>query len=70
MGYTPDQGQSIAIRVMYEGREVYSIIAAFGVGDWSTNTNDATGDFAGWVADQRTQPADPRRRQRCHAVER
>ena len=35
---------------MYEGREVYSIIAAFGVGDWSTNTNDATGDFAGWVA--------------------
>ena len=50
MGYTPDQGQSIAIRVMYEGREVYSIIAAFGVGEWSINTNDATGDFAGWVA--------------------
>ncbi len=50
MGYTPDQGRSTAIRVMYQGREKYSLIASFGPGDWSTNTNDATGDFAGWVA--------------------
>src|SRR5690606_33900893 len=50
MGYTPGQGQSTAIRVMYQGREKYSLIASFGAGDWSINTNDATGDFAGWVA--------------------
>ncbi len=50
MGYTPDQGRSTAIRVMYAGREKYSLIASFGPGDWSINTNDATGDFAGWVA--------------------
>jgi hypothetical protein len=34
---------------MYQGREKYSLIASFGTGDWSINTNDATGDFAGWV---------------------
>ena len=49
MGYTPDQGRSTAIRVIYQGREQYSLIASFGPGDWSINTNDATGDFAGWV---------------------
>jgi hypothetical protein len=50
MGYTPEQGRSTAIRVMYQGREQYSLIASFGTGGWSINTNDATGDFAGWVA--------------------
>ena len=50
MAYTPEQGRSTAIRVMYQGRERYSLIASFGPGDWSINTNEATGDFAGWVA--------------------
>lgn len=49
MGYTPEQGRSTAIRVMYQGREQYSLIVSFGQGDWSINTNDATGDFDGWV---------------------
>ncbi|PKH37785.1 hypothetical protein SAMN05192575_101828 [Nocardioides alpinus] len=57
MGYTKTQGSSLAIRVMFEGREQYSLMAAF-PSSTSTMTNDASGDFEGWlagvVASQRT----------------
>lgn len=57
MGYTPAQGSSLAIRVMFRGRETYSLMAAF-PDSTSTMTNDASGDFQGWlagvVASQRT----------------
>lgn len=57
MGYRPAQGSSLAIRVRFEGREQYSLMAAF-PSSTSTMTNDASGDFEGWlagvVASQRT----------------
>jgi hypothetical protein len=60
MGYTRAQGSSLAIRVMFEGREKYSLMAAF-PDSTSTMTNDASGDFEGWlagvVASQRTLDA-------------
>lgn len=50
MGYTPAQGRSIAIRVMYEGGERYSFMSLTDGGtSLSTTTHYATGDFAGWV---------------------
>ena len=49
MGYTPAQGSSLAIRVMYEGREQYSLMALFADGGTSTSTNDASGDFGSWL---------------------
>lgn len=49
MGYTRTQGSSLAIRVMFEGREQYSLMAAF-PSSTSTMTNDASGDFEGWLA--------------------
>lgn len=58
MGYTPAQGSSLGIRVMYEGREQYSLLALFADGGTSTSTNDASGDFDSWldnaVRNQRT----------------
>jgi hypothetical protein len=58
MGYTAAQGQSLGIRVMFEGREKYSLLARHPDGGTSMGTNDATGDFAGWlegrVASQRS----------------
>jgi hypothetical protein len=54
MGYAPGSGRtSIGVRVMFEGQEKYSLIAAerdeFS-GATSFHTNTATGDFAGWLA--------------------
>nr|WP_300047631.1 hypothetical protein [uncultured Nocardioides sp.] len=49
MGYTAAQGQSLGIRVMFEGREKYSLLTRNPDGDTSMGTNDATGDFAGWL---------------------
>ena len=49
MGYTSAQGQSLGIRVMFEGREKYSLLTRNPDGDTSMGTNDATGDFAGWL---------------------
>lgn len=48
MGYTPAQGASFAIRVRFEGREQYSLMAVFPDSS-STTTNDASGDFEGWL---------------------
>ena len=51
MDYTPDQGISVALRVMYEGSEKYSLMTLTQNGaSLSTTTHDATGDFPGWVA--------------------
>lgn len=50
MGYTAEQGRSLAIRVMHEGRERYSLMTLVDNGtSSSTSTVDATGDFAGWL---------------------
>lgn len=49
MGYTRSQGQSLGIRVMFEGREKYSLLTRDVGGGTSVGTNDATGDFAGWL---------------------
>jgi hypothetical protein len=50
MGYTEAQGQSLGIRVMFEGREKYSLLTRYPDGGTSVGTNDATGDFPGWLA--------------------
>jgi hypothetical protein len=50
MGYTRAQGQSLGIRVMFEGREKYMLLARHADGGTSVGTNDASGDFAGWLA--------------------
>jgi hypothetical protein len=51
MGYTPAQGRSVAIRVIYLGSEKYSFLSLTQDGSsLSTTTHDATGDFAGWVS--------------------
>ena len=49
MGYTAAQGQSLGIRVMFRGREKYSLLIRDADGGTSMGTNDATGDFAGWL---------------------
>ena len=49
MGYTQAQGQSLGIRVMFEGREKYSLLVRHSDGDTSIGTNDATGDFPAWL---------------------
>ena len=49
MGYTAAQGRSLGIRVMFEGREKYSLLTRYPGGGTSMGTNDATGDFAGWL---------------------
>jgi hypothetical protein len=49
MGYTASQGRSVAIRVMFKGREHYSLMALFADGS-STISNDASGDFEAWLA--------------------
>lgn len=51
MDYTADQGTSFAIRVMVEGRERYSLMVALPDSTSTTTTVDATGDFAGWLAE-------------------
>lgn len=50
MGYTRAEGRSLAIRVMFEGREHYSLLVLHPDGGTSMGTNDATGDFPGWLA--------------------
>jgi hypothetical protein len=50
MGYTAAQGQSLGLRVVFEGREKYSLLTRYPDGGTSMGTNDATGDFAGWLA--------------------
>ena len=49
MGYTAAQGSSLGIRVRFEGREKYSLMAYFPDGGTSTSTNDSTGDFSSWL---------------------
>ena len=49
MGYTRSQGTSLGIRVMFHGREKYSLLTRDEDGGTSMGTNDATGDFAGWL---------------------
>jgi hypothetical protein len=49
MGYTDVQGRSLGIRVMYKGREKYSLLVRHSDGGTSMGTNDATGDFAAWL---------------------
>lgn len=49
MGYTPNQGSSMAVRAIYQGREQYSLMSLFPDGA-STTTVDASGDFPGWLA--------------------
>jgi hypothetical protein len=49
MGYTAAQGQSLGVRVMFEGREKYALLVLDPDGGTSVGTNDATGDFAGWL---------------------
>jgi hypothetical protein len=50
MEYTEEQGRSLAIRVMYEGRERYSLMTLVdNATSSSASTVDATGDFAGWL---------------------
>jgi len=51
MDYTRAQGLSVALRVMYQGAEKYSLMSLTQDGtSLSTTTHDATGDFPGWVA--------------------
>lgn len=50
MGYTRAEGTSFGIRVMFEGREQYSLMTSYDDGaSSSTTTVDATGDFPGWL---------------------
>ncbi|WP_416954591.1 hypothetical protein ACNKF0_20220 [Nocardioides sp. T5] len=50
MDYTPVQGASVGLRVVYQGVEQYSLIATTADGSVSTHTNSASGDFTGWLA--------------------
>ena len=50
MGYTEDQGRSLAIRVMMDGKEQYALLTVYPVDDTSAMSVMATGDFAGWLA--------------------
>ncbi|MCP3420808.1 hypothetical protein [Nocardioides pinisoli] len=50
MRYSPAQGHSAAIRVIYQGAETYLLLAADTDGGLSTHVNTATGDFDGWLA--------------------
>ncbi len=53
MAYAPGEGRSVGLRVVYRGVETYSLMAMSADGtSLSTHTNDATGDFAGWLADK------------------
>ncbi|MBD3923560.1 hypothetical protein IEZ26_02930 [Nocardioides cavernae] len=53
MQYTPEQGRSVGLRVIYQGVETYSLVAMTEDGtSTSTHTNGATGDFPGWLADK------------------
>jgi hypothetical protein len=53
MEYTPEQGRSIGLRVIYQGVETYTLVAMTDDGtSTSTHTNSATGDFPGWLADK------------------
>ena len=53
MQYTPQQGRSVGLRVIYQGVETYSLVAMTQNGSsTSTHTNSATGDFPGWLADK------------------
>ena len=49
MGYTEDQGRSIGIRVMMDGKEQYALLTVYPDGS-SGNVVWKTGDFAGWLA--------------------
>ena len=42
--------RALGIRVMFRGREKYSLLTRDVDGATSMGTNDATGDFAGWLA--------------------
>lgn len=53
MQYTPEQGRSVGLRVIYQGVETYTLVAMTEDGtSTSTHTNGATGDFPGWLADK------------------
>ncbi len=49
MGYTKDQGRSVGVRVMVDGREQYALLIAYPDGTSGTIVWK-TGDFAGWLA--------------------
>ena len=49
MGYTEDQGRSVGIRVMMDGKEQYALLTVYPDGT-SGNIVWKTGDFAGWLA--------------------
>lgn len=49
MGYTADQGQSLGVRAMLDGKERYGLVTAYRDGT-SANFVQKTGDFEGWLA--------------------
>ncbi|SEB75443.1 hypothetical protein SAMN04489844_0991 [Nocardioides exalbidus] len=49
MGYTATQGRSIALRVVFDGVEKYTLVVGHDDGT-SMTTHSATGDFGGWLA--------------------
>ncbi len=50
MAYLPDQGVSLGLRVMSEGREQYTLMTSYDDGaSTSTSTVSATGNFTGWL---------------------
>lgn len=49
MGYTKEQGRSVGIRLMVDGKEQYALLTVYPDGT-SGNIVWKTGDFAGWLA--------------------
>lgn len=50
MDYTEDQGRSVGIRVMMDGKEQYALLTAYPADSTSATVVFASGDFAGWLA--------------------
>ena len=49
MGYTAEQGHSLGVRVMKDGKEQYGLLTVYPDGSSATWVR-RTGDFAGWLA--------------------
>ena len=50
MGYAEDEGRSLGVRLMVDGREQYALLTAYPNQGASATNVQRTGDFEGWLA--------------------
>lgn len=50
MGYAEDEGRSLGVRLMVDGREQYALVTAYPNDGMSAMNVQRTGDFEGWLA--------------------